>query len=218
MPEPESEPEWMEEAVATNPSYTGWGVGDDYMCPPHKEGGKDNGWRSGVENETWDKALMLDDLNECVHFKFSTHQESRKCVKCVNGWSEEAEAIYQRVQDENRKAKDWSSQPYDQVLRECEAKGYSSHCEVCDGAGYISYGPFRLQVQFWFLVPRKGCSRGARVLNVTQEELPEVYAFLRHAAIRNARNFARVPDPAPPSVKESEPVGPPGRSAWERLA
>lgn len=205
------EPEWMTDAVLTNPAYTGWGVGDDYMCPPHKEGGKSNGWRSGVELGTWDNMPGLDDLNECVHFKFSTHQEHRDCVECVRGWSKEAESIYRHALKETR----WSQDAYNQTIVECRVKGYSSHCDVCDGAAYISYGPFRLQVQLWFLVPRKGCSRGLRVLNVTQEQLPGVYAWLRRAADRNAGNFARVPDPPP--VKDQEPAGAPGRTSWERL-
>ena len=209
---------WMTDAVATNPSYTGWGVGDDYMCPPHKEGqSSDDGWRSGVELDTWDNSLGLDDLNECVHFQFSIHQASRDCVDCVRGWSKEAEAIYRRALEENRR--NLSQDAYNQAVVECEANGYSTHCDICDGSGYISYGPSRLQVQLWFLVPRKGCSRGVRILNVTQEQLPDVYAWLRRAADRNAGNFARVPGPQLPVAKELETVvGPPGKTAWERLA
>jgi hypothetical protein len=41
----------------------------------------------------------------------------------------------------------------------------------------------------WMLHPRKGCSRGVEVLEITESELPMVYAWLREAADRNAKRF-----------------------------
>lgn len=67
-----------------------------------------------------------------------------------------------------------------------------------------AFGPIELDdyneiVNFYFELsrasehPRKGCSRGIEVQNVQESELPEIFAWLRQAAERNAERFSRLP-------------------------
>jgi hypothetical protein len=44
----------------------------------------------------------------------------------------------------------------------------------------------------WVLHPRKGCSRGVEVKNIKQNELPEIFKYLRSAADRNAERFGKI--------------------------
>jgi hypothetical protein len=45
----------------------------------------------------------------------------------------------------------------------------------------------------WLLHPRKGCSRGVEIQRIQQEDLPEVFEYLRKAADRNAERFSKIP-------------------------
>lgn len=67
-------------------------------------------------------------------------------------------------------------------------------CEKCNGEGsvYTSENA-QVGVTFWFLHPRKGCSRGVEIKSLRQEELPNVFSYLRKAAARNAERFSRIP-------------------------
>jgi len=49
-----------------------------------------------------------------------------------------------------------------------------------------------VELTLWLLHPRKGASRGVRVADLTEGDLPSVLAFLTLAAERNATRFARV--------------------------
>lgn len=77
---------------------------------------------------------------------------------------------------------------------ECKKAGIWHICNACGGAGYIYADdhPAYLSLIVWLLHPRKGASRGMTVKNITQEDLPKVYAFLAHAAKRNAERFEKV--------------------------
>jgi len=83
------------------------------------------------------------------------------------------------------------------ILVETRAKrlGVYGTCEECDGRGYIfteEHG--HLDLQLWVLHPRKGCSRGVYIKNIQQEEIKEVIAFLKGAALRNAKRFSLLRD------------------------
>ena len=67
-------------------------------------------------------------------------------------------------------------------------------CEHCNGEGYIYTVPdCNLKLQLWILHPRKGCSRGVLIENVTQQDLPAVFNLLHTAAQRNADRFSKIP-------------------------
>lgn len=72
--------------------------------------------------------------------------------------------------------------------------GVWGECEYCDGNAYIYDEDFaRVALQLWVLHPRKGCSKGLYIKNIEKNELPEVFAYLREAAQRNAERFIKIP-------------------------
>lgn len=82
------------------------------------------------------------------------------------------------------------------ILTEARLKrlGLPKLCPNCDGGGY-TYTEDRAKVSLtlWVLHPRKGCSRGVEIADIRQEELPQVFAYLRGAAMRNADRFSKIP-------------------------
>jgi hypothetical protein len=78
-------------------------------------------------------------------------------------------------------------------------------CDCCDGHGYVHTEPdAHVSLTLWVLHPRKGCSRGVEVTNITPDDLPAVFAYLSEAAKRNAERFASIAAMAAtqPSKKE----------------
>jgi hypothetical protein len=81
------------------------------------------------------------------------------------------------------------------ILIEARAKrlGVYGKCAQCEGHGSVFVAEHaRLGLVLWVLHPRKGCSRGVDIKNITQAELPEVFAYLAEAAQRNAGRFKGV--------------------------
>ena len=79
------------------------------------------------------------------------------------------------------------------VEARARSMGVYGICGHCDGEGYYYTSPnCNLGLVYWLLHPRKGCSRGVHVKDIQREQLPEVFAFLRAAAERNAQRFAHV--------------------------
>src|SRR5574343_669407 len=71
--------------------------------------------------------------------------------------------------------------------------GIEKHCPDCKGDGYIYTSDVStVSLTLWMLHPRKGCSRGVEVANITQDELPKVFSYLRQAADRNANRFSKI--------------------------
>lgn len=82
------------------------------------------------------------------------------------------------------------------ILIKARAKrlGVWGQCPKCEGHGEVFTSPTaRLGLVLWWLHPRKGASRGIDIKNVTQQDLPKVYAFLKEAAVRNAARFSSIP-------------------------
>lgn len=81
------------------------------------------------------------------------------------------------------------------ILIETRAKrlGVWGMCEACDGKGYVHTEPAgHLNIVLWFIHPRKGCSRGVRVKNLSEQDARSAKDYLTEAAKRNARRFAGV--------------------------
>ena len=79
------------------------------------------------------------------------------------------------------------------VKARAEKEGYYGACKECHGDGYIFTKPAaKLNITFWFLHPRKGCSRGIHIKNIEQNELPKVIEYLQIAARRNADRFSKL--------------------------
>jgi hypothetical protein len=70
--------------------------------------------------------------------------------------------------------------------------GVYGECEHCN-EGYIYDEPkARVALQFWYLHPRKGCSRGVYIENIEQEDLPQIFEYLKEARDRNAQRFEKI--------------------------
>lgn len=75
----------------------------------------------------------------------------------------------------------------------CNKAGVESTCPNCEGRGELyTEAPAYVKLVYWLLHPRKGASRGVEVLNIREQDLPKVFAFLRHAAQRNAERFQKI--------------------------
>ena len=74
-----------------------------------------------------------------------------------------------------------------------EHLGIYGLCSHCEGEGSVYTEPeAKLGLVLWILHPRKGCSRGIHIKEITQEQLPEVIKYLQAAAERNAERFLKL--------------------------
>lgn len=75
----------------------------------------------------------------------------------------------------------------------CKRLGVPYECPECGGSGDVFTEPGgKLGMVLWVIHPRKGASRGVEIAEIKREELPNVYAYLRLAAARNAERFSKV--------------------------
>lgn len=76
--------------------------------------------------------------------------------------------------------------------------GIDSRCPRCAGHGTVYVAPdTTVSLTLWMLHPRKGCSRGVEVNNITPEDLPAVFEYLQIAAQRNADRFSEITNLSP---------------------
>ena len=81
------------------------------------------------------------------------------------------------------------------ILIEARLKrfGMPKNCPTCDGNGYVHTEPSaHVSLVLWWLHPRKGCSRGLKISNIQQADLPKIRGYLASAAERNAQRFAGI--------------------------
>ncbi len=79
------------------------------------------------------------------------------------------------------------------VRHRCEKFGIPVQCDECKGNGYVHISEkAHVNLVLWVLHPRKGASRGWEITHINQEDLPDVFKFLKQAADRNAQRFAKV--------------------------
>lgn len=75
----------------------------------------------------------------------------------------------------------------------CKRLGVPKTCNSCEGHGEEYIEPnAHVSLTLWMLHPRKGCSRGVEIARITQDDLPDVFAWLKKAAARNAERFAAI--------------------------
>ena len=65
---------------------------------------------------------------------------------------------------------------------------YENHSE----ANYIDEFPIQLGLQLWYLHPHKGCSRGAVLLDIQEDNMPEIMEYLKLAQERHQERFSRL--------------------------
>ena len=70
--------------------------------------------------------------------------------------------------------------------------GVYGHCEHCEGGHIYDEPEARVGLQLWVLHPRKGASRGVYIKNIEEHEVPQVLAYLKEAAERNADRFSKL--------------------------
>lgn len=79
------------------------------------------------------------------------------------------------------------------VKARAEHQGVYGKCPDCNGEGFhYTEENCRLALTLWVLHPRKGCSRGVMIENLSETDLVEAREYLREAAKRNAQRFAKV--------------------------
>lgn len=79
------------------------------------------------------------------------------------------------------------------VKARAKHEGVYGNCPNCDGESYIYTSEIaNVALQLWILHPRKGCSRGIYIENITKEDLPKVLEFLKEAEERNRERFNKV--------------------------
>lgn len=79
------------------------------------------------------------------------------------------------------------------VEARCKRLGVPLTCLQCKGTGYVYTAPkAHVNLVLWVLHPRKGASRGVEVKNISEADLPAIYAYLKEANTRSVRRFARV--------------------------
>lgn len=81
------------------------------------------------------------------------------------------------------------------ILVETRAKrlGFYGYCPDCEGHSEVFTAPkAHVKLVLWVLHPRKGCSRGVEISNITKEDLPEIFEYLKTAQERNTARFAKL--------------------------
>lgn len=94
---------WQVALLDCNPSYTGWGPGEDYMDSPQNS--ERSGWNHSLAYNSWKEfgPWGLDDLNEAVNFYFSVRRSNRTCLACKGkGLNPETRLIQDSFYSHNR--------------------------------------------------------------------------------------------------------------------
>lgn len=127
-------------------------------------------------------------------------EETNKWIKWDKGEKVECEAPKFPTAEEVNKWASGRGIGHDAINKwicvEARAKslGVYGHCEYCNGKGYIFDEPnARVALQLWMLHPRKGCSRGVYIENIEEDDLPEIFSYLRDAKERNNQRFEKIP-------------------------
>lgn len=154
-----------------------------------------------IEIEALVKAGRLSDvIKDRVHFD----DEKQKWQKLeVNGDDRKWVDSEAPEMPTPEKVNKWASGPgfgHDAINRWVAVKarakhqGIYGHCEHCiDGRIYDEENA-KVGLQLWILHPRKGAARGVYIEHLQQEDLVEVFLFLREAAERNAERFSKIPN------------------------
>ena len=134
----------------------------------------DNSWKNNLSQEVVD--ILWKENNIPHNFK------KKPLAEEVNDWSKNTPPF--------TSLNDWAV-----VRSQCEVEGVSISCATCGGEGRLFTGEkCDVSLSIWVLHPRKSSSRGWKINNITEADLPEIFALLRHARDRNAERFARIPN------------------------
>jgi hypothetical protein len=85
------------------------------------------------------------------------------------------------------------------ILTEARLKrlGLPVTCTKCEGHGHVfTTSEAHVELVLWMLHPRKGAARGIEIKNIKQDNLQDVFDFLRAARDRNHFRFSKIPTSA----------------------
>lgn len=154
-------------------------------------------WSNNITDVEIEALMKHGRLSDVSNFNGYFDKEKNVWVQRVNGKKIECEKPEMPTAIE---VNNWSrhGMGHDAINRiicvEARAKhlGVYGHCEHCT-EGYIYDEPKgNVGLQLWILHPRKGCSRGVYIKQIKQENLPDVFAFLKNAAERNQKRFSKI--------------------------
>lgn len=79
------------------------------------------------------------------------------------------------------------------VEQRAKRLGVYGLCEKCNGQGSYYISPkAKLQLQMWFIHPRKGAARGVLLEEIKEDELDTVLGYLKEARQRNWDRFSKL--------------------------
>lgn len=79
------------------------------------------------------------------------------------------------------------------VKQRAKRLGVYGLCEKCNGDGSVYIEPkAKLQLQMWFIHPRKGAARGVLLNNIEEDELNKAIDYLKEARQRNWDRFSKL--------------------------
>lgn len=159
--------------------------------------GKGTKWSkniSDVEVEALMKAGRISDVSK-FHGYYDTEAnkwwkfENRQKIECEKPEFPSAAAV-----------NEWSKTGFghDSINKwlcvEARAKhlGVFGHCDKCEEGYIYDESEGKIALQLWIIHPRKGCSRGVYIEEIKEEDLPEVFKYLKEAADRNQNRFSKV--------------------------
>lgn len=216
-------PGWMVEALDANGDdrYLCWGNYEDYMgsgegwASPQEVASPSELWELDDLNELANFYFMAyREARTCPDCEgYGYNEETRRLLdtwSAVGGWEggltqDEVDALFDAgciAGEEAPAAEEFNAgEPFLDAMAchvcvraRATRLGVYGHCPTCEGEGALTLdSKWRLGLQMWFLHPRKGASRGLVCTDVSEDELPWVYAYLRQARDRMAAVFAAVP-------------------------
>lgn len=79
------------------------------------------------------------------------------------------------------------------VRARCNRLGYEINCPVCKGEGRLHIEPKAYaSLILWVIHPRKGACKGIEINNIKEDELPEIFNFLKEAHERNTNRWKEI--------------------------
>lgn len=150
-------------------------------------GGYGAGWSANI---TLDELQALVNANRC--WKWNPQTKRREPPTVTQEFLDEVNAANRRmgIGDLNHDGINRAIL----IRARCERLGIPTICTDCQGHGQTFTAPHpHVELVLWVLHPRKGCSRGVTIKNVTQKDLPYVFAYLRKARALMMDRFGKIP-------------------------
>lgn len=122
-------------------------------------------------------------------------------------WGKENTLNQREIEYLDNKLTDWRENTHNKVVNRlssstgflfaqerCKDWNIEFLCPTCEGSGYVAAENSQCKVSLilWILHPRKGASRGVKVEDIQEENLPEIFEYLKLAQERNDQRFSKI--------------------------